>query len=230
MKKIFLSLLLTGLTCATFAQSVEAELEAGMKAYNNNDGKTAVEWFRKAATKGSSEAMFKLGVVFGYQQYGVYNADSLNFWFKKAWLADHPKAKTEWLMLRRDRRMDSMADWKTLIENKVNVGQKQWVSLTTWSLVADDRYYSIGPIYNKKTNETIPSGATIYFRILDKKRLEVANGKSSEYSSYTFRIAESGDYAIEAYYDCSECTSSRKPSGFTMLYRMAMWNYDMSKF
>ncbi len=230
MKKLFSTLLLVSFAYFSLAQNVETELETGMKAYHNNDGKTAAEWFKKAAARGSSEAMYKLGVVYGYQQYGILNQDSLNYWFKKAWIAGHVKAKEDWLMLRRDRRMHSLADWKTLIENKVNVGLKQWVKVTNWSLVADDRYYSIGANYNKKTNESLPSGATIYFRILDKNRLEVANGKATNYDSYTFRIAETGDYSIEAYYDCSECNSSRKPNAFTMLYSMAMWNYDLTKF
>jgi len=230
MKKLFAVLFLSFFAFSTFAQTVDADLQTGMKAYYNNDGKTAAEWFRKAAAKGSSEAMFKLGVVYGYKQYGVSNVDSMNFYFKKAWLAGHPSAKGEWLTLRRDKRLNSKADWVTVINNKVNVAKQQWVSVTNWDLVADDRYYAIGADYNKKTNESLPSGATIYFRILDKNRLEVANGKATSYDSYTFRIAETGSYAIEAYYDCSEFSSSRRPNAFTMLYSMAMWNYDMTKF
>ncbi|MFA6278374.1 MAG: hypothetical protein WC622_16625 [Pedobacter sp.] len=215
---------------AQSASKGESELTAGMKAYQNQDGRTAAEWFKKAVAKGSLEATYRLGVVYGYQQYGVFSKDSLNYWFKKAWLAGHPKAKDEWLMLRRDRRMQSMADWKTIIENKVSVAQKQWVNVTSWNLVADDRYYSIGPIRSKKNSDILPEGAEIFFRILGKNRIEVANGKANSFDSYTFKIQQSGDYTIEAYYDCSECTTSRKPSAFTMFYRMAMWNYDLTNF
>ena len=79
-------LLLTG--CASIVAAEEQLLppcEQGEQAYANGDYVDAIEWYEQAAAQGNSQAMYRLGMIYGNDSLTFYDVSKALAWYQQAY-------------------------------------------------------------------------------------------------------------------------------------------------
>lgn len=236
MKKItVIILLLVSYSCMaqnTTTDTTNFEFNKALEAAHKGDYETCLEWFIKAADKGDAEAMYRIGLLYEYNDLLKSGKDQAKAvaWLKKSAKAGFAGAEKELDRYRKEQNLVSMADWKTVHEGSVNVAKDNWVKVIDWDMLGDGRYYCIGAKkYDKRGKSILPFAAAITFQIVDEKGTVVKQLRTGGFDyTITFSPAKDGKYTIQAYYDMSDCVgcrSSDKPGAFKMQFNIAMFNY-----
>ena len=84
MKRIWLLVLGCLIACIALAATVFADLDKGMKAYENKDFKTAFSEFKKAAELGDARSQYMLAVMYDNGEGTPVNKAEALKWYKKA--------------------------------------------------------------------------------------------------------------------------------------------------
>lgn len=237
MKKIIaIVLLLASCNCMaqnTTADTTNMEFDKALEAAHKGDYETCLEWFTKAAAKGDAEAMYRIALLYEYNDLLKSGKDQAQAvaWLRKAARAGFAGAGKELERYQKEQQLVSLADWKTIHESNVNAARNNWVKVVEWSMLGDGRYYCIGAKkYDKRGKSLIPFAAAITFQIIDENGKVVKQERTGGFDySITFCPVKDGKYTIQAYYDMSDCVgcrSSDKPGAFKMQYNIAMFNYS----